>query len=360
MSLDGLSDGLSVGLVGALAALPRRLAARAIEARGGELHRGVTRRTGMVVFGRRLLKNPDGVVEDRVAAARAPGRALRSENGFLRLLVGEAGEAVGLSRREMLERSGLGERELSLIALFDGFERDVEPFSFRDLILARKYAGLVAGGAEWGAIVRSVHRFGPAVSLTAKALQVGDGGIYARHADGVSELDGQMLLGLGEAGEDAEALFAEAEAAEAEGRAEAAAALYGRCLAVDPGDAVAAFNRANCLGATGRPAEAERELARALKLDPAFVEAWFNLAGLVAARGRVAAARGYLLRALELDPDYADAVFNLASLEFEAGDLAAARRWWLRYLELDPESEWGRRAARGVRFVELETARGAG
>ena len=71
----------------------------------------------------------------------------------------------------MLEQSGLAEREFGLLALFDGFERDVEPFSFRDLILARKYAGLIAGGAGWGAIVRSVHRFGPAVSLTAKALQ---------------------------------------------------------------------------------------------------------------------------------------------------------------------------------------------
>jgi hypothetical protein len=131
-------EGASVGLVGALAALPRRLAARAVEARGGELHRGVTRRTGVVVFGRRLLRGGDAGVERRVEAARGPGRALRSENGFLRLVTGEAGDGLGLSRGEMLERSGLGERELGLIALFDGFERDVEPFSFRDLILARK------------------------------------------------------------------------------------------------------------------------------------------------------------------------------------------------------------------------------
>lgn len=353
-------DGKSVGLVGALAALPRRLAARALEARGGELHRGVTRRTGVVVFGRRLLRSPDAAVERRVEAARTTVRGLRSENGFLRMVSGEAGTDLGLSRREMLDRSGLEEQDFELIALFDGFERDVEPFSFRDLILARKYAGLVAGGAGWGAIVRAVHRYGPAVSLTAKALQVGDGAIYARHDDGVSELDGQLLLALGEAGEDAEAVFAEAEAAEAAGRHVEAASLYGRCLAADPGDSVAAFNRANCLRAVGRGAEAEQELVRALKLDPGFVEAWFNLAGLVAARGRVAAARAHLGRAVELDPDYADAVFNLASLEFEAGDLGAARRWWVRYRELDPDSEWGRRAERGVRFVDMQTARDAG
>jgi hypothetical protein len=335
------------------------MAARALQARGGELHRGVTRRTGVVVFGRRLLRAADGVVEGKVEAARAPGRVLRSEAGFLRLLTGEAGEGPGLSRAELLDRSGLPERDLSLVALFDGFERDVEPFSFRDLILARKYAGLVASGAGWGAIVRSVHRSGPVVSLTAKALDVGDGpAIYARHAEGLSELDGQLLLGLG-AADDAEGLFAEAEAAEAAGEFEAAAALYGRCLGVDPGDSVAAFNRGNCLRAAGRVEEAERELARAVTLDAGFLEAWFNLAGVAAARGRIQAARGYLARALELDPDYADAVYNLASLAFEAGDLEAARRAWVRYLELDADSEWARMAARGIRFVDLK-ARDAG
>ena len=38
--------------------------------------------------------------------------------------------------------------------------------------------------------------------------------------------------------------------------------------------------------------------------------------------------------------------------------LAAARRWWERYLELDPESEWARTAARGIRFVDLQTRAG--
>ena len=353
-------DGRSVGLVGALAALPRRLAARALEARGGRLHRGVTRQTGVVVFGRLLLRGADAAIEAQVEAARAPGRVLRSENGFLGLLSGEAGDGLGLGRAEVLERSGLGERELALLALFDAFERDVEPFSFRDMILARKYAGLVASGAGWGAIVRAVHRTGPAVSLTAKALDVGEGpGIYARYEGGLAELDGQMLLGL-EAGEDAEAHFARAEEAEAEGDFATAATLYGRCLGLDPGDAVAAFNRGNCLKAAGRAEEAEQELTRAVKLDPGFVEAWFNLAGAAAESGRTPAARRHLRRALTIDPDYEDAVFNLALLEFGAGDLAEARRLWVRYLELDGESEWARKAERGIRAVDMQTARDAG
>jgi predicted TPR repeat methyltransferase len=67
-----------------------------------------------------------------------------------------------------------------------------------------------------------------------------------------------------------------------------------------------------------------------------------------------------LTRAITLDTDYADAVFNLAKLELDAGDLPAARRWWVRYLELDADSAWARKAARGIRFVDLQLARDAG
>ena len=201
-----------------------------------------------------------------------------------------------------------------------------EPYSFRDLILARKYAGLVAGGASWGAIARSVHRSGPVASLTAKSLNVGSqhgrpDAIYLE--GGQSELDGQLLFDLGSAaGDDTlEDLFAEAESAEEQGDHEQAAALYQRCLAIDPSDAIAAFNRANCLRGAGRAAEAAHDYARAIKLDPGFVEAWFNLAGLMSDEGKVASARRHLQKAIALDKSYADPVFNLARLEFDAGNL---------------------------------------
>ena len=140
-----------------------------------------------------------------------------------------------------------------------------------------------------------------------------------------------------------------------------AAALYGRCLAIDPGDAVAAFNRANCLRAAGREAEAEAELARALKLDPGFVEAWFNLAGAGARHAGARRRRArHLQPAIALDPDYADAVFNLATLEFDAGDLAGgaalvgALPRARRGLGLGAEG-----GARASRFVDLQLARDA-
>jgi tetratricopeptide (TPR) repeat protein len=351
--------GRRFGVVGALAAFPLRLAAREVERQGGTLRRGTGRRTSDVVLGRRLLAKPAAVIEARVAAERAAGRRLTGEAGLLRLLgLAPAPPDGGISRQAVLEQSGLAGGDLDRLALFDAFEHGGEPYSFRDVILARKYAGLIAGGAGWADIARSVHRSGPVASLTAKALELEAGhGICVRAAEGLSELDGQMLLDLGpREAEDPEALFEAAEAAEAAGRHETAAQLYAWCLEADPRDAVAAFNRANCLRAAGSAAAAAESYTRALKLDPAFVEAWFNLAGLMREQGHVATARRHLARAVALDPGYADAVFNLASLEFEAGTLDAARRWWERYLELDSDSEWARRAARGIRYVQARDA----
>lgn len=352
-------SGQTFGIVGALAGYPRRLVAREVERQQGHLRRGVTRRTSHVVFGRTLLaKAAEADIEARLLAEIETGRVVLSENGFFRQLgLITSPEASALSRQALIDQSRLSPRTFDLLALFDAFEHDAEPFSFRDIILARKYAGLIDSGAGWSAIARSVHRSTSVASLTSLSLQHGAETIYAVRAEGLSELDGQMVLDLG-APDDAalEEVFALAQSAEEEGLYEEAAAYYQRYLAMDPADSVAAFNRANCLRTAGRQLEAAHDYARAIKLDPSFVEAWFNLAGLMGERGRIDAARRHLLKAIELDGDYGDAVFNLAKLEFDTGDLAQARRWWSRYLELDSETEWAKTAARGVQFVDLQFA----
>ncbi len=347
--------GRTFGIVGALDAFPRRLAAREVERLGGRLRRGVGRRTTDVVIGRRwLATGAAAMIEARVALERAAGRRVIGEGGFRRLIgVARAAPTAGIDRATLVERSGLDGEAVDMLALADAFETAEEPFSFRDLILAKKYAGLVGGGADWLAIARSVHRFGEAGPLTAKALHAEGGRVWLRGSEGLSDIDGQLSLDLGP-GPDLDALFEAAETAEAAGEFEAAARLYGRCLDADPGDAVAAFNRGNCLRALGRHAPAAQDFVRAAKRDPGFVEAWFNLAGLMAETGHGAAARRHYARAIAVDPAYGDAVYNLATLEFEAGNLAEARRWWERYLELDPDSEWARTAERGVRYVAAQ------
>lgn len=353
------------GIIGPLAAFPQRLAAREVERQGGTLRRGVSRRTSHVVVGRRLLgKAGEEAIETRIEAVRDAGKTLLSEKGFLRQLGLVAGsDSAAMTRGSLLDQSGLAERDFGFLELFDAFEHDIEPYSFRDLILARKYAGLIHGGATWGAIARSVHRSpGPVASLTALSLHADrQDAIYARQGDTVSELDGQMLLPLEDRGDDGlEEFFALAEEAEEDERFEVAASLYQRCLTLDPLDPTAAFNRANCLRAAGRSKEAKIAYLRTIKLDPDFVEAWFNFAGMLKDQGEPEAARRNLARAIRLDPDYADAIYNLAAIEFEENNLEEARRWWIRYLELDKMSEWARNAQRGIHYADLSLAqRGA-
>ncbi|KAB2866428.1 MAG: O-linked GlcNAc transferase, partial [Bauldia sp.] len=239
-----MGAGASYGLLGALAAFPRRLARREVECQGGVLRRGLTRRTTHAVFGRRLLERlPDEAIAAHFDAAVAAGAVPLSENGFRRALGLLPGAAAGsLSRQALLDQSGLAPRSFDLLALFDAFEHDAEPFSFRDAVLAKSYARLAAAGAGWGAIARSAHRAGKVTSLTALALHAGeDDAIYRRHGEALTEIDGQHLLPLAADDDDADELFEAAEAAEAAGEPARAAALYARYLGREPTDAVAAF-----------------------------------------------------------------------------------------------------------------------
>ena len=353
----------TIGIVGALSAFPRRLAARALQSKGSRLRRGNTRHTSTIVLGRTLLdKFSDTEIEGKVARLRETEASLLSENGFLRLLgLLAAPEQSNLSRQSLLDQSKLDAQAFDLLVLFDAFEHHAEPFSFRDLILSRKYAGLLASGATWGAIARSVHRSGPVQSLTALSLHPGGPRrIQALIGDQPAELDGQRILPLTPVEDESEQYFELAEDAEANGLFAEAAVLYGHCLAIDPNDSVAAYNRANCLKAAHDVSEAAAAYMLAIKRDPDFVEAWFNYAGLLREEGKIALAREHLRRAIEIDPDYADAVYNLATLEYDAADLVEARRWWVRYLELDQESEWARTAARGIAYADAQLRRTAG
>jgi tetratricopeptide (TPR) repeat protein len=350
--------GPTLGIVGALQAFPQRLAARAVATRGGRLRRGITRQTSRVVLGRKLLlKVNDAEIEARIEMLRDAGIKLLSENGFLRWLhLLDAPEQSTLSRRALLDQSHLDGDVFDRLALFDAFEHDAEPFSFRDLILAKKYAGLIAGGASWGAVARSVHNAGPVASLTALSLHPGGPQkIYAARGGDRMELNGQGLLPLDPPDDDSEEYFALAEAAEMAKLYAEATVLYQRCLALDPTDSVAVYNRANCFRALGEADEAAAAYADALKIDPKYVEASFTFAAFQRDEHKNDAARGHLQRAIAIDPAYADAIYNLASLEFDAGRLDAARTAWARYLELDQTSEWARTASRGIAFVDLNT-----
>lgn len=344
------ANGESYGVVGALKAFPLRLAAKRVATLGGRLHRSMTRGTTTVIFGRTLLsRHSEAEIEHRVEMARESEAQLLSENGFLRVLGSlPKPPPANIGRQSLLEQSRLGEHVLDLLTLFDAFEHHAEPYSFRDVILARKYAGLVATGAGWSAIARSVHQIGPVGSLTALTLQTGTDKILARDAHSLAELDGQRLLDLPETADEAEDYFGLAEQAEAAELFAEAARLYQHCSAIDNTDATAAFNLGNCLRKADDTEGASLAYVTALKRDPLFIEAWFNLGGVLRDVGKIEAARRHLSKAAALDPSYADAIYNLGALEYDAGDLTAASAWWKKYLELDDDSDWARRARAGI------------
>jgi len=355
-------SGPTFGIVGALRAFPQRLAARAVATRGGRLRRGITRQTSRVVLGRKLLdKSSETDIDAKLTVLRNAGVKAVSENGFLRWLhLLDTPERSDIGRQSLIDQSKLGSETFERLALFDAFEHDAEPFSFRDLILARKYAGLIASGASWLAVARSVHSAGPVASLTALSLHPGGTQkIYAADGGRKTELDGQRLLPLEPAEDDSEEYFALAEAAEAAKLYAEATVLYARCLALDPTDSVAVYNRANCFRALGEADEAAAAYTMALKIDPAFVEAWFNFAALLRDAKKIGAARAHLQKAIAIDKDYADAIYNLASLEFDAGNLPEARAAWTRYLELDQTSDWAKTATRGIAFVDIDARKSA-
>ncbi|WDR05273.1 tetratricopeptide repeat protein [Devosia rhodophyticola] len=352
--------GQSFGVIGALSAFPLRLAAKRVTALGGRLHRNFTRGTTTIVVGRTLLTRlSETELETRLEAARANGARLLSENGFLKTL-GTLPETppANIDRQALLDQSRLSAPVLDLLTLLDAFEHHAEPFSFRDVILAKKYAGLIASGANWSAIARSVHQIGPVGSLTALTLHAGADKILTSDNHSLAELGGQRLLDLPETDDEAEDYFGLAENAEAAELYAEAASLYQHCSAIDTSDATAPFNLGNCLRQLDDIEGAALAYATALKRDPLFIEAWFNYGGLFRDMGRIDAARQHLIKAATLDPTFADAVYNLGALEYDAGNLNSASGWWRSYLQLDQSSDWARRARAGISLAEKTTRDG--
>ena len=110
-------EGAAFAIIGALEAFPRRLAARAIAARGGSLQRGISKKTNVAVLGHRAGRGLDRRARYRSGSTKrgAPARRSISENAFLRLLGLAAGAGRGtadfraaacsISRASMRRRS---------------------------------------------------------------------------------------------------------------------------------------------------------------------------------------------------------------------------------------------------------------
>jgi Tfp pilus assembly protein PilF len=352
--------GQTVTIVGRLAALSNRAAAAAIERRGGTVRRGLSPLTTLVAVGRHAAAQlTSGRLQARLARADEIGARCLSETMLLRALdlvppPAPVGGALRLD--ELPEKVGLDPAVVRLLALFDIIQPREEVLGFRDLVAAREIVRLLGEGLGLAEIIQgAVEVGGPKGAaddhpLARLKLVCDDRGNLARRIDDrFAELDGQLRLPLPNPGNpSADELFESAEDAEQAGDLASAEGLYRRCVGLDRSDPIAPFNLANVLREQGRLCEAKSYLQLAIAVDPTFADAWYNLALLLDGEGQKALARAYLERASAADPDYADPLFKLAQLHFEAGELAEAGRLWQRYLVLDPDSEWSRRARRGL------------
>ncbi len=357
-------DGAAFVILGGLEAFPRRLAAREIRAKGGELRHGLSRRTRFAVFGHRLVESATPAsVETRIAEARKTGAQLLSERAFLQLLglLNAPDGGRDLSSRQILDQSGLDRETFDRLCLFDAFETVEEPFGFRDLVAARQYSKLAAEGAGWLDLVRAARSrrlAEPGGGVANVRLKRSGGAVVMESGATLSDLSGQLQLALpGGDADPAERLFEGARAAEEAEDWARAATLYRRCVEIEPKDPDVAFNLSHALMKKGELDEARRYLNKALRLDPTYAEAWYNLASIAREQDDPESAKRHLRQAIAADPGYPDPLYNLALLEFDAGDYAKATQLWERYRELDPDSSWGQKAKYGLQLIGMMTER---
>lgn len=120
------------------------------------------------------------------------------------------------------------------------------------------------------------------------------------------------------------------------GRLDAAAALYGRALSVDPADPDAL----HLLGALhlqrGDLADAVPFAARSVLVEPAMTHAYNNLGLIMKGAGRAAAAARCYLQATLVCPGFAEAHSNLGVVLKAEGQVSLAVRHYRWALDLDP------------------------
>lgn len=343
--------------------MKRAEAFRLVRQHGGSPREGVTKKTDVLIvgeFGWPLVD--DGRPSNSLAQARSYGIPVASERQFLQWLGRAAPEeqARTYTAEQISALSKVPQQILDQLAMLGLIEPKGGRYGFRDLAAARQIAGLLASGIGLSVITKSLHeirKWLPDARLpNLRMFPESSDRILIEQLKGRTDKTGQFVLPVEASDDDADAIFAAAQAAEDEGDAAGAERLYRRLIKVDPADAAAPFNLANLLRAGGRGVEAEALYREAVRAEPGFAAAWYNLADVLDDGGRTAEAIAALEAAIKADPNYADAIFNLALLLQKRDAHAEAAAQWKRYLKLDTDSPWSTRAKRALKFCELKVA----
>jgi len=330
---------------------------------GGTPRRGVTKETDVLVVGELgwpLLD--DGRPSNSLVQASSYRVPIASERQFLEWLGQDIPqEQTGTyTAGQLAALSKLATEVVDQLAMFGLIEARGGLFGFRDLAAARQVAGLLAAGTALSVITRSLHeirKWLPDARLSnLRLFPESSDRILVGQMRGRTDKTGQFVLDVERPDAGADAVFAEAQAAEQEGDLATAERLYGRAMKMAPADPAAPFNLGNVLRCGGRNLEAEAAYRAAVKADPHFAPAWYNLADALDDQRRAGEAIECLNRALEADPEYADAMFNLALVLHRLERHAEAAAWWRRYLDIDGSSPWAARARQALKYCEIRLA----
>jgi tetratricopeptide (TPR) repeat protein len=330
---------------------------------GGKPREGVTKQTGVLVVGELgwpLLD--DGRPSNSLAQAKSYRVPIASERQFLEWLGHsiEDEQAKTYTADQLASLSKLPRDVVDKLAMFGLIEARGGLFGFRDLAAARQVAGLLAAGTGLSVITKSlreIRKWLPNARLSnLRLFPESSDRILVEQVKGRTDNTGQFVLDVDKPVDDADAIFADAQAAEEDGDVATAQRLYGRAMKMDPADPAAPFNLGNVLRADGRNLEAEAAYRAAVKADPAFAQAWYNLADVLDDQRRTAEAIACLERALAADPAYADAMFNMALVLQRLERHGEAAAWWRRYLAIDGNSPWAARAKRALKYCEMQLA----
>jgi tetratricopeptide (TPR) repeat protein len=353
----------TVAFTGRLASMKRAEAFARVREHGGKPREGVTKQTNVLVVGELgwpLLD--DGRPSNSLAQAKSYGVPVASERQFLEWLGGAtpADEARTYTADQVAALAKLPREVVDQLAMFGLIEGRGGAFGFRDVAAARQIAGLFGAGTPLSAITKSLYeirKWLPDARLSnLRLFPESSDRILVEQIKGRTDNTGQFLLGVEAPGDDPDAAFEKAQAAEESGDAAAAEQLYRRAMKMDPGDPAAPFNLGNVLRAAGRDVEAETAYRAAVKADQRFAPAWYNLADLLDERRRTTEAVKCLIHALEADPDYADAMYNMALLLQRMERYADAAEWWRRYLATDGSSSSAAHARRAMKYCEIRAA----
>lgn len=386
--------GARVAVVGRLASMARRDAAKLIRQHGAVLLPGVDESATIVVIaGDELpLRFESGGLQealppDVLAAAEAGRIEVVSEEQFWQRLgaVGDEGPSqvrrlytpgmlaqllgvpVAVVRR--WQRRGLIRpvREVSRLAYFD----------FQEVATARRLAELLGAGVSPQRIekqLESLRRVMPDIErpLAQLAVIVEGRDILLRQGDGLIDSAGQMrfdfeptspahdtqdaspsgtLRMIVSGDEEAQAaspdeLLQLAAQYDDDGLLDAAEEAYRAALAAGGAQAEVCFQLAELLYRRGDLPAARERYYMAIELDVDYVEARANLGCVLAELGQGELAAAALAGALKHHGEYPDAHFHLARILCDQGRAAEADPHWRAFLDLAPESPWADEARR--------------